>query len=58
MIEDNIISMAQLAKANGIKVIFCSVLPVFDYPLKLGIKPAEKIIALNKLLKKYRVKTK
>src|SRR5665647_3035974 len=44
MIEDNIISMAQLAKANDIKVILCSVLPVYDYPWKTGLKPAEKII--------------
>lgn len=32
MIENNLASMAQLAKANGIKVILCSVLPAFDYP--------------------------
>ena len=53
MIEDNIISMAQLAKANDIKVILCSVLPVYDYPWKPGLEPAGKIIALNKLIKSY-----
>lgn len=53
MIEDNIISMAQLAKANQIKVVLCSVLPVFDYPWKHGIEPAEKVFALNEMLKKY-----
>lgn len=53
MIEDNIISMAQLAKANDIKVILCSVLPVYDYPWKPGLEPAPKIIALNKLIKAY-----
>ena len=53
MIEDNIISMAQLAKANDIKVILCSVLPVYDYPWKPGLKPAEKIIALNKMIKTF-----
>lgn len=53
MIEDNLISMAQLAKANDIKVILCSVLPVYDYPWKPGLKPAEKIIELNKLIKAY-----
>ena len=57
MIEDNIISMAQLAKANDIKVILCSVLPVYDYQWKPGIKPAEKIIALNKLIKAYAEKS-
>ena len=53
MIEDNIISMAQLAKANDIKVVLCSVLPVYDYPWKPGLEPAPKIIALNKLIKSY-----
>jgi len=53
MIVDNIKSMAQLAEANGIEVIISSVLPVFDYPWKPGIKPNEKIPALNKLLKDY-----
>jgi len=57
MIEDNIISMAQLAKANDIKVILCSVLPVYDYPWKPGLKPAEKIIALNKMIKTYAEKS-
>ena len=53
MIEDNIISMAQLAKANDIKVILCSVLPVYDYPWKPGLEPAGKIINLNKMIKAY-----
>lgn len=53
MIVDNIKSMAQLAEANGIKVIISSVLPAFDYPWKPGLKPNEKIPALNKLLKDY-----
>ena len=57
MIEDNIISMAQLAKANDIKVILCSVLPVYDYPWKPGLEPAGKIIALNKLIKSYAEKS-
>lgn len=50
-IENNIISMVQLAKANGIKVVLCSLLPAYDYPWKPGLQPAEKIVALNKLLK-------
>ncbi len=50
-IENNILSMVQLAQANGIKVVLCSVLPAFDYPWKPGLQPAEKIVMLNKLLK-------
>src|SRR5665811_2601203 len=47
MIEDNIASMAVLAKAEKIKVILCSVLPVYDYPWAPGLQPAEKIATLN-----------
>jgi len=36
MIADNIFSMAEIAKANNIKVILSSVLPVYDYPWKKG----------------------
>jgi len=58
MIADNIFSMAELAKANNIKVILCSVLPVYDYPWKPGLQPAEKIIALNSMIRKYAEKNK
>jgi lysophospholipase L1-like esterase len=53
MIEDNIASMAELAKANGIKVILSSVLPAYDYPWRPGVNPAEKIAALNEWIKSY-----
>lgn len=53
MIGDNIISMAELAKANNIKVILCSVLPAYDFPWRQGLEPAEKVVKLNRLLKTY-----
>nr|WP_309671187.1 SGNH/GDSL hydrolase family protein [Gemmatimonas sp.] len=53
MIEDNIASMAEIAQANGIRVVLSSVLPVFDYPWKPGLEPAPKIVALNAWLKQY-----
>lgn len=53
MIEDNIASMVDIAKANNIKVLLCSVLPAFDYPWKPGLNPAQKIVALNKWIKNY-----
>jgi lysophospholipase L1-like esterase len=53
MIEDNIESMADLAKANGIKIVLSSVLPAFDYSWNPGVKPAEKIAALNVWIKNY-----
>lgn len=53
MIADNIISMAEIAKANNIKVIFCSVLPANEFHWRKGLEPAEKVIKLNTLLKTY-----
>lgn len=58
MIEDNLASMAQLARANGIKVILCSVLPAFDYPWRPGMEPNVKIPELNKWIKNYAEKNK
>jgi len=53
MIEDNLASMAELAQANGIRVVLSSVLPVYDYPWKKGLEPAEKIVTLNSWIKAY-----
>jgi lysophospholipase L1-like esterase len=53
MIEDNLASMAQLAKANGIKVVLCSVLPAYSFPWRPGIDPVPQIIELNKWIKNY-----
>ena len=53
MILDNIASMAELAKANSIKPILCSVVPAFDYWWKPGVAPAEKIVELNKMIRDY-----
>lgn len=53
MIANNIFSMAELAKANHIKVILCSVLPAFDFPWKPNQNPAEKVVALNEMIKNY-----
>ena len=58
MIMDNLISMAELAKANNIKVVLSSVLPAFDYPWKPGLEPAGKIVKLNDMIKEYADKNK
>ena len=53
-IEGNLVSMAELAKANGIRVVMSSVMPVSDYIRpQTGRRPPEKIIALNTWMKKY-----
>jgi acyl-CoA thioesterase-1 len=51
--EDNIASMADLATANGIKVVLCSILPAADFGWHKGLEPAPKIVALNKWIKGY-----
>ena len=49
-IQNNFISMIELAKANAIKIILCSVLPAYQYYWNPKIKPVEKIITLNAFL--------
>lgn len=53
MIEDNIAAMAEIAKANKIRVVLSSVLPAFAFPWKPGMEPAQKVIDLNKWIKAY-----
>ena len=52
-IEDNLQSMAELATANGIRPVLCSLLPALDYPWRRGLNPPEKIAALNHWIEKY-----
>jgi hypothetical protein len=49
----NIVSMAELAKANNIKVVLCSALPAYDFPWRKDMQPADKVIALNKMIRDY-----
>lgn len=56
MIENNLMSMAQLAKANGIKVVMCSITPAKAFPWRPGIDPVAKISAVNKWMKNYAAK--
>jgi len=55
MIENNYASMADLAKSNGIKIIFASVLPIHDYgKTKVSERrQPEQILKLNEWLKGY-----
>jgi acetyl esterase/lipase/lysophospholipase L1-like esterase len=54
----NIISMAELARANNIKVVITSTLPANVIPWRTYIQPADQVIALNKMLKAYADKNK
>jgi len=61
MIEDNLASMFDLAHANGIRVVFASVLPISDYEknkdgqaiIRTKQRPPELIKALNEWMKKF-----
>ena len=48
-----IFSMAELAHANGIKVIVSSVIPAADYPWRSGKNPDVEIPKLNQMVKDY-----
>jgi lysophospholipase L1-like esterase len=53
MIQDNLMSMTEIAKANGIRVVLSSVLPAYDFPWRPGMQPAAKVVALNRWMKDY-----
>jgi lysophospholipase L1-like esterase len=60
-IEDNLTSMAELARANGIRVVLASLLPISDYEktkegkpiIRTTQRPPEQIKALNEWMRKY-----
>jgi lysophospholipase L1-like esterase len=56
MIQDNFMSMVDIAKANDIRVVLSSILPASDYPWKPGMDPGPKIVAMNTWLKDYAAK--
>jgi len=54
MIEDNMVSMVELAQKNGIRVVLSSVMPVCDYIRnQTKQRPNETIVALNDWMKQY-----
>lgn len=56
-IEGNLESMAQLARANHIAVVLCSVLPTVHYSWHPQVpNPAPRIVALNRWLERYAAK--
>jgi lysophospholipase L1-like esterase len=61
-IEANYTSMAELARANGIRMVFASVLPVHNYTDKAKDffvqRPTARILQLNEWLKNYCAKNK
>jgi len=53
-IEDNLASMSELARANGIRVVLASVMPVCDsLQPQTARRPPQQIVALNDWIKNY-----
>ena len=56
-IEANLTDLAELARAHDIRVIFCSLLPVYNYTPEskdfFAQRPRDRILALNSWLKNY-----
>ena len=58
-IVGNIISMCELAKANRIKPIICSILPAYKYGWRPQVTDAaEQVMDVNTMLKAYAAKAK
>src|SRR6266446_3593383 len=65
-IEDNLISMMELARANSTRVVLASILPVSDYEkskdgkpiIQTAQRPPEKIRALNEWMRAYATKNR
>ena len=51
--QNNLASMADLARANGIGVVLCSVLPAKDFPWRPGQMPTPKIRELNAWIRQH-----
>ena len=51
--ESNLQSMSDLASANGIRIVLCSVLPAKSFWWHPGIDPSAKIVQLNKWIRAY-----
>lgn len=57
-ILDNLVSMAELARANGIRPVLCSVPPTREFPWNKGLEPAPQVIRLNEMIRAYARKAK
>ncbi|WP_334161807.1 SGNH/GDSL hydrolase family protein [Phenylobacterium sp.] len=52
-VQDNIVAMTTLARANGVRMVLAAVPPAADFPWRKGMEPAPKIAELNAWLKAY-----
>ena len=52
-IENNLMSMVDIAERNGVRVVLSSILPTGQYPWRKELQPIEKIVALNNWMAGY-----
>ncbi len=52
-IMGNIISMCDIARANGIVPVLCSILPCDRFSWRKDLEPAPLVVEMNKLIKAY-----
>ena len=52
-IQDNLMSMVDLAEANGIQVVLASITPAYAFGWRPGLEPAGKIRAMNNWMRDY-----
>ena len=45
--------MTEMAKANNIEMILCSLVPANSFPWRPEITPTQKVIQLNQMIKTY-----
>jgi len=52
-IQNNIMAMVQMARANKIAVVLATIPPSADFPWRRGMEPASKIIKMNEWIRDY-----
>jgi len=52
-IEGNLASIAELGRVHGMRVLLCSILPTRAYPWTPGVKPAARVLAINRWMREF-----
>lgn len=50
---NNIVTIAEMARVHGIRVVLSSVTPASEFPWRKGLNPGPKIVALNQQIRAY-----
>jgi lysophospholipase L1-like esterase len=52
-IQNNIMAMVQIARANKIAVVLGTIPPAADFPWRRGMEPAPKVVKMNEWIRDY-----